>query len=391
MQLVYDHNGIPRYIDLAFGQATEYMESYDVRSHEMYRCLTTEMSKEETLEELEKSLFSFYSFPYRFVRITQNRVEVLYSVQVPGEAFSKVIGGVAAISVQCTHTGICGIDVYCASISDDYSEVKRTWADDFADFVVNNTSSIEEQSSNSVFMLVLGGNGRIDLGRLPSIGKPVQAQNYDPVTLQDVDSAFNNLLDPDPFGRLLILTGEPGTGKTYLIRHLINTKRPARFIFLPPNYVSEFSGPEVIGRILQLNESLKAHTSVGDERNDPLILIVEDADTCLVKRGMDNMSEVSNLLNLTSGLTADAFNIRVLATANTPIKDMDPAIRRPGRLHKTIELDKLSYEQALAVVRREVDKRFPGKAEHIIGGKRFSGSRTLAEAYEMAEELCEGA
>lgn len=304
-------------------------------------------------------LYQFYD-PNRFTyeALEQDALVAVLVEPQPHSEHSQVFMWVAAIPSMFSER----VDAFVAAFRDE-------------------SIAVEEQEKNGVYMLTLGNNGHIDLGRLPDISKELEPSNYDPDALGSVQKAFDNLLDPDPFGRLLLLTGVPGTGKTYLIRSLLRTSRPARFIFLPPDYVSTFSGPEVIGRLIELNDSLKAYD--GQTGSDPLILIVEDGDKCLLRRGTDNMSEISNLLNLTSGLMADAFNIRVLVTANTEITDMDPAIRRPGRLHDTIDVPKLSVDAVHDIVCRELDR-------HGISRDRVQThmrDATLAEAYRQADEI----
>ncbi len=46
------------------------------------------------------------------------------------------------------------------------------------------------------------------------------------------------------------------------------------------------------------------------------MLIVEDADECLVQRGSDNMSTIASVLNISDGILGSILDVRVLATTN---------------------------------------------------------------------------
>jgi SpoVK/Ycf46/Vps4 family AAA+-type ATPase len=104
-------------------------------------------------------------------------------------------------------------------------------------------------------------------------------------------------------------------------------------------------------------------------------LILEDADNILTPRGKDNLSLISTLLNMTSGILGSMLDIRAVATTNSPTKDIDPALMRPGRLSSHVTVGELDKEKAASVF-----KRLTGKA------KTFSGQVSLAEVYRLARE-----
>lgn len=79
------------------------------------------------------------------------------------------------------------------------------------------------------------------------------------------------------------------------------------------------------------------------------VLILEDADTALIKRSGDNSSAVSTLLNLTDGFMADFLSPIVICTFNTPLSDIDSALLRTGRLRGICEFKPLRVEAANAL------------------------------------------
>lgn len=130
---------------------------------------------------------------------------------------------------------------------------------------------------------------------------------------------------------LTVLTGEPGTGKTTLLRSLAQWLAGTHmFYFMPASRFASVDSGEIV-------------TFWADEnRNSHLrkILILEDAESVLLRRDEDNREKVATLLNLTDGMLGDALGLHVVCTLNSDLTDIDPALLRPGRLvaHRDFEL-----------------------------------------------------
>jgi ATP-dependent 26S proteasome regulatory subunit len=104
-------------------------------------------------------------------------------------------------------------------------------------------------------------------------------------------------------------------------------------------------------------------------------LIIEDADNMLVNRKRGDLVALSDLLNIGDGLIGSMLNLRVIATTNSKIADLDEAIKRPGRLCTHMHFDALPSEQADLIY-----KRLTG---NVLEGDK---ARTLAEIYRLARE-----
>jgi len=130
------------------------------------------------------------------------------------------------------------------------------------------------------------------------------------------------------------LHGYPGTGKTYYMRHLINSVGQ-KILYVPPSMVHYINDPFFI-RILGKHKGA--------------VLLIEDADNVLRKRDQTTDSQnVSSLLNLSDGLLTDILQLKIVTTFNTNLKNIDPAFLREGRLIARYEFQKLKQQKAQAL------------------------------------------
>jgi len=127
---------------------------------------------------------------------------------------------------------------------------------------------------------------------------------------------------------LVLFHGEPGTGKTYYIRHLLRSMADNNkiVIYMPPNMVDHLVEPSFMSFIAQevSNYSLDGYFCV---------LLIEDAEPLLAARSSETRIQgVTNLLNMTDGLLNDMLNLQIICTFNVGLKKLDKALLRPGRL-----------------------------------------------------------
>jgi hypothetical protein len=196
-----------------------------------------------------------------------------------------------------------------------------------------------------VFTLAKGMTG-YSITRLGTAGTLLIRSNYTPQVLADYDHIVKEQTSDSPCGRLTILSGSPGTGKTYLVRSLLADAPRVAYILIPPHLVESLGSPEI----------LPALTSAKQEFNGPIMLIIEDADRCLVKRDNGNMDAISSMLNLGDGILGSILDVRILATTNAETLQMDAATRRKGRLCRHVEVGLLSAAQATAALSNLLNK-----------------------------------
>jgi hypothetical protein len=157
------------------------------------------------------------------------------------------------------------------------------------------------------------------------------------------------------------------THNSYYIRGLISASE-ALYIYVPAAMSGELTAPEIIPLLIRERE-----------RDVPMVLIMEDADSTLVTRASDNLSKLSDMLNMTDGLLGDLADIRIIATTNAKKPEIDPAVMRPGRLAHHLSFKKLPPEQAQRVYTGLIKE----DQRNAIG---FTKDLTLAEVYRMARK-----
>lgn len=146
------------------------------------------------------------------------------------------------------------------------------------------------------------------------------------------------LKHPELFKRLgidppkgVLLRGPPGCGKTLLVRAVANESEAH---FIPIN------GPEIMSKFY--GESEKRLRGIFDEaeKNAPSIIFVDELDAIAPKReevtGEVERRVVAQLLALMDGLKARG-KVVVIGATNRP-NALDPALRRPGRFDREIEI-----------------------------------------------------
>lgn len=146
------------------------------------------------------------------------------------------------------------------------------------------------------------------------------------------------LKHPELFDRLgidppkgVLLYGPPGTGKTLIARAVAYESGASFFTINGPEIMSKFYG--------QSEENLRK-TFEEAEKNSPSVIFIDEIDAIAPKReevhGEVERRVVSQLLTLMDGLKGRGKVIVIGATNRED--SLDPALRRPGRFDREIEI-----------------------------------------------------
>ncbi len=146
------------------------------------------------------------------------------------------------------------------------------------------------------------------------------------------------LKHPEIFERLgieppkgVLLHGPPGTGKTLLAK-AVASESNSHFILI--------NGPEIMSKYYGQSEQNLRKKFEDAEKNAPSIVFIDEVDAIAIKReevhGEVERRVVAQLLALMDGLKSRG-KVVVIAATNVP-NLLDPALRRPGRFDREIEI-----------------------------------------------------
>lgn len=148
------------------------------------------------------------------------------------------------------------------------------------------------------------------------------------------DELLNDYYDRfmDSPASILLLIGPPGTGKTSFIRGLMQHTQSSAVVTYDENILSK---DYVFAQFIE------------GEQN---VMVIEDADMFLKARSEGN-STMHKFLNIGDGLVTTK-NKKLIFSTNLPsVKEIDPALIRPGRCFDVISFDYLKQEEAEALAK----------------------------------------
>lgn len=159
------------------------------------------------------------------------------------------------------------------------------------------------------------------------------------------------LKHPEIFERLgvdapkgVLLRGPPGTGKTLLAKAVANETHSNFFVINGPEIMSKYYG--------QSEENLRKKFEDA-EKDSPSIIFIDEIDAIAPKReeskGEVERRVVAQLLSLMDGLKSRG-KVVVIAATNIP-NALDPALRRPGRFDREIDIGVPDKEGRLNILK----------------------------------------
>jgi transitional endoplasmic reticulum ATPase len=196
--------------------------------------------------------------------------------------------------------------------------------------IINNSTEIivSEESSKAV-QITKGENASItyeDIGGLGDAVERVREMIELPLRHPEL---FKRLGVEAPKG--VLLHGPPGTGKTLLAKAVANETNS--------NFYT-IGGPEIMSKYHGESEERLRNVFEQAEKNAPSIIFIDEIDSIAPKReevtGEVERRIVAQLLSAMDGMTSRG-KVVVIAATNR-VDAIDPALRRPGRFDREIEI-----------------------------------------------------
>jgi len=202
----------------------------------------------------------------------------------------------------------------------------------------------------------------VDVSKLEGVSNLVDVSYDDIGGLKDEVRKVREMIEiplkrPELFDRLgiappkgILMHGPPGTGKTLLAK-AVASESDAHFIAI--------NGPEIMSKYVGGSEENLREFFEEAEANAPSIIFIDELDAIAPKReetqGEVERRTVAQLLTLMDGLNSRG-QVVVIGATNRP-DSLDPALRRPGRFDREIEIgvpDKDERKEVLEIHTRNM-------------------------------------
>lgn len=170
-----------------------------------------------------------------------------------------------------------------------------------------------------------GGRATYKISYMEPLNTMLRPEFYP--TLGDPHKFINDYLKSD--ASILLMAGEPGTGKTTLLRHML--------------YDNDLTASVVFDEELMESDNVFQNFLFDKENN---VLIIEDADKILTSREADKNKLMSRFLNISDGLIKLPNKKLIFTTNVTDFTKVDEALMRPGRCFASVHTRPLTFEEA---------------------------------------------
>ena len=233
---------------------------------------------------------------------------------------------------------------------------------EFTDFVKNRLKGLPLSHGDDISVMILGNSMdfkinkvspksvvKIDRSTVLNILSETEVDKKIRVTYEEVGGlgteikAMREIVElplrhPELFSTLgiephsgILLYGPPGCGKTLIAKVLASESEANMYSINGPEIMNKYYG-ETEARLREIFKEAKD--------NSPSIIFIDEIDAIAPKReeayGDVEKRVVAQLLALMDGLT-ERGNVIVLGATNRP-ESVDPALRRPGRFDREVEI-----------------------------------------------------
>ena len=245
---------------------------------------------------------------------------------------------------------------------------------EFADFIKNRLGGMPLSQGDDISVMILGNSidfkitkvipkevVKIDRSTALTVSADAIGEGKPRVTYEEVGGlqaevkAMREIVElplrhPELFSRLgveahsgILLYGPPGCGKTLIAKVLASESEANMYTI---------NGPEIMNKYYGETEAKLRDIFKEAKDNSPSIVFIDEIDAIAPKReevyGDVEKRVVAQLLALMDGLT-ERGNVIVLGATNRP-DSVDPALRRPGRFDREVEISVPNHEGRLEIL-----------------------------------------
>jgi len=229
----------------------------------------------------------------------------------------------------------------------------------------------------------LGSHGPTDTNRKVEVPEWEDIKNNYSADATEKLSHLMNGFKPSKGGQLLLWHGEPGTGKTFALRAMVNQWRKwcsAEYVVDPEKF---FQSDASYMMSVLLKNSVGDYDEEDDVKLDRerwRLLIFEDTGELLASDARERSGQgLSRLLNVVDGLIGQGLRVLLLITTNEDVESLHPAVSRPGRAAIKVPFEPLDASQSVSWASR-----------HGFDVDAGPDGLTLAELYAKMENFEEG-
>jgi energy-coupling factor transporter ATP-binding protein EcfA2 len=236
------------------------------------------------------------------------------------------------------------------TINSNSVEVRLFGSKEFVETNYKNLKELFTIATCHIEWIYAGDGSSVNIPLLPE--KLPVSEMYPFLKEETIEDYYDRYLEST--ASILLLIGPPGTGKTTFIRGLLHHASKNAIVTYDEKILER---DYVFARFLE---------------DDVGVMVIEDADNFLKSRS-DGNTMMHRFLNVGDGLISVRGKKLIFSTNLPSIRDVDPALVRPGRCFDVVTFDNYTLEQAEKLAEK-LDVKFERK-------ENKSDTYSLAEVF----------